>query len=52
MSGSGSACFGVFAPEADVSALERGWPAGTRTWRTHLLSRAAYRDATRCVAVP
>ncbi|BCS34648.1 4-diphosphocytidyl-2C-methyl-D-erythritol kinase [Luteitalea sp. TBR-22] len=49
MSGSGSACFGVFSPDVDLAALEVGWPEGTRIWRTHLLSRAAYEEATRCV---
>ena len=42
MSGSGSACFGVFEPEADLGAVERGWPEGTRVWRTRLVSHAAY----------
>ena len=33
MSGSGSACFGLFAPQADLSAFWEGWPDGTRVWR-------------------
>ncbi len=49
MSGSGSACFGVFEPEADLGAVERGWPEGTRVWRTRLVSRAAYGELTACV---
>ena len=48
MSGSGSACFGLFDAAADLSPLEGSWPAGTRLWRTCLLSRAAYADATTC----
>ena len=48
MSGSGSACFGLFDPSADVSALLAGWPPGTRAWRTDLLSRTAYVERTQC----
>ena len=48
MSGSGSACFGLFAPGVDLSVIEVGWPDGTRVWRTQLLSRAEYQSATRC----
>jgi hypothetical protein len=49
MSGSGSACFGLFDPEADISRLTHGWPEGTRVWTTALLDRAAYADRTACV---
>ena len=49
MSGSGSACFGVFPPGGDITAVETAWPEGTRVWRTRLLSRAEYADATACV---
>lgn len=49
MSGSGSACFGLFPPDRDLRALEDGWPPGSQVWRTHLLSRAAYADQTSCV---
>jgi len=48
MSGSGSACFGLFAPDADVSGLEASWRNGTVVWRTRLLSRAAHARATAC----
>ncbi len=50
MSGSGSACFGLFAPGADTGAIESGWPSGTRLWRSRLLSAAEYAAATACVA--
>jgi 4-diphosphocytidyl-2-C-methyl-D-erythritol kinase len=49
MSGSGSACFGVFDPAADVAAVATGWPEGTGVWHTRLLSRAAYAEMTRCL---
>ena len=52
MSGSGSACFGLFPPTASLDRLEAGWPVGTRVWRTRLLSREAYADAVRCIAAP
>jgi 4-diphosphocytidyl-2-C-methyl-D-erythritol kinase len=48
MSGSVSACFGVFGPDTDLTALEHGWPDGTRTWRTTLVSRAGHALLTRC----
>jgi 4-diphosphocytidyl-2-C-methyl-D-erythritol kinase len=50
MSGSGSACFGLFEPAADLRALDEGWPEGARVWRTHTLSRAAYAEATAVTA--
>lgn len=46
MSGSGSACFGVFEPGVDVTPLTRGWADGTRVWVTSSLSRRAYGEAT------
>ena len=46
MSGSGSACFGLFPMTASLEGLEAGWPAGTRVWRTRLLARADYEAAT------
>jgi 4-diphosphocytidyl-2-C-methyl-D-erythritol kinase len=46
MSGSGSACFGLFDPAVDVASLRRGWPAGTRVWVTGTLTRAAYAETT------
>jgi 4-diphosphocytidyl-2-C-methyl-D-erythritol kinase len=49
MSGSGSACFGVFDPAADVASVATGWPEGTGVWRTRLLSRAAYTEMARCL---
>ncbi len=49
MSGSGSACFGLFDPDADLSRLRHGWPEGTRFWHTALLDRAAYAERTDCV---
>lgn len=49
MSGSGSACVGLFEPDADISSLLGGWPEGTRIWRTALLDRAAYAERTVCV---
>jgi 4-diphosphocytidyl-2-C-methyl-D-erythritol kinase len=48
MSGSGSACFGIFAPDADVSGLDAAWRDGTIVLRTRLLSRAAHARATAC----
>lgn len=48
MSGSGSACFGLFEPGADVAPLLDGWPEGTRVWRTALLDSAAYAQRTAC----
>ncbi|MCC6163094.1 MAG: 4-(cytidine 5'-diphospho)-2-C-methyl-D-erythritol kinase [Acidobacteria bacterium] len=48
MSGSGSACFGLFDPAMDVSALLAGWPAGTRVWQTPLLGRAEYGKCREC----
>lgn len=48
MSGSGSACFGLFDAPDVPEALLTGWPVGTRVWRTILLSRAAYAERTRC----
>ena len=48
MSGSGSACFGLFSPDADVSGLESAWQDGTVVWRTRLLSREAHDRATTC----
>jgi len=50
MSGSGSACFGMFEPAADLGAVDRGWPEGMRVWRTRTLSRAAYTEATAVTA--
>lgn len=47
MSGSGSACFGMFAPGADLSALEVGWPDGTRVWRSRTIGRERYAALTR-----
>ena len=52
MSGSGSACFGVYDVAADVGALLGGWPDGTRTWRTSVLSRAGHAEAVRCRPAP
>lgn len=57
MSGSGSACFGLFDPSrADIDdalgALRADWPEGTRVWMSRLLSRESYRAATAVVAVP
>lgn len=52
MSGSGSACFGLFDPAADVTALLHGWADGTRVWVTRTLSRPAYGDATAVLEVP
>ncbi len=49
MSGSGSACFGVFPPGVVPAELETGWKPGTRVWRTRVMSRAEYRDATVCI---
>ena len=48
MSGSGSACFGLFEPDADLSSLADGWPEGTRVWHTALLDRTAYAERTAC----
>jgi 4-diphosphocytidyl-2-C-methyl-D-erythritol kinase len=52
MSGSGSACFGLFPLDVDLERLETGWPPGTRVWRTRLLSRAEYEAATGCSHIP
>jgi 4-diphosphocytidyl-2-C-methyl-D-erythritol kinase len=50
MSGSGSACFGVFesAESAAVAALaaRRAWPPPWQVWETVTLPVAAYREAT------
>jgi len=46
MSGSGSACFGLFPLDVDLDRLEAGWPPDTRVWQTRLLSRAEYDNAT------
>lgn len=51
MSGSGSACFGLFAGAADLLPLADGWPEGTRVWRTELLDRSAYARWTACTLV-
>jgi 4-diphosphocytidyl-2-C-methyl-D-erythritol kinase len=49
MSGSGSACFGLFPPGTDLTAGGASeWPAGTRAWRTRLLSRAEYLATVAC----
>ncbi len=48
MSGSGSACYGLFAPGFDLEAAETGWPSGTRSWRARLLSRDEYSAAAVC----
>lgn len=48
MSGSGSACYGLYGLSGVPVALLAGWPDGTRVWQTTLLSRAAYAVATRC----
>ncbi len=57
MSGSGSALFGLFAPEADLETAAAGWPPGWRVWPTRTLTRAAYRaltavDGPRGVVIP
>jgi 4-diphosphocytidyl-2-C-methyl-D-erythritol kinase len=52
MSGSGSACYGLFAPGVDLTASESDWPAGTTTWRTRLLSRAEYAAMVACRQTP
>jgi len=49
MSGSGSACFGLFEMSRDLGRLAVGWPDGARTWQTRLLSRTEYEGATACV---
>jgi 4-diphosphocytidyl-2-C-methyl-D-erythritol kinase len=50
MSGSGSACFGVFesGEAAAVAALaaRRAWPPTWQVWETVTLPAAAYREAT------
>ena len=46
MSGSGSACFGLFPPGATLPDTGSDWPGGTRVWHTRLLSRAEYQSAT------
>lgn len=51
MSGSGSACFGLFAPGTATDAVLDGWPAGTRVWATRLLTRAAHVQATTVTAL-
>ena len=50
MSGSGSACFGLFAPGHALEPVRSGWPAGTQVWTTHTLDRAAYARATAVVS--
>jgi 4-diphosphocytidyl-2-C-methyl-D-erythritol kinase len=52
MSGSGSACFGLFASPAELSGLEQDWPEGTRVWRTRLLGRLEYAELTAVQKVP
>ena len=52
MSGSGSACFGLFSEVANLDGLEAGWPAGTRVWQTRLLSRAEYEVVTAVTWMP
>jgi 4-diphosphocytidyl-2-C-methyl-D-erythritol kinase len=46
MSGSGSACFGLFPPGVDLPETAAGWPDGARVWPTRLLARAEYTDLT------
>ena len=46
MSGSGSACFGLFPPGAALPDAESDWPNGTRVWHTRLLSRSEYAEVT------
>lgn len=46
MSGSGSACFGLFPPDHDTSALAGGWLPGARVWHTRLLTAAEYATLT------
>src|SRR5690606_19613489 len=46
MSGSGSALFGLFAPDTDLRAAAADWPAAWRVWTTRTLSRADYRAGT------
>ncbi len=50
MSGSGSACFGLFDPATDLGRLASDWPPGSRVYRTSVLTRATYAEWTRCVA--
>ncbi len=49
MSGSGSACVGLFDPGADLSRVVDQWPEGTQVWHTVLLDRPAYAERTACV---
>ncbi len=47
MSGSGSACFGLFdASGAADAAASHGWAEGWHVWRTRTLSRSEYRVLT------
>lgn len=46
MSGSGSACFGMFDPGTTLPGASAGWPDGSLVWRTHTISRLAYVDLT------
>lgn len=48
MSGSGSACFGLYDPSVALTPLLTGWPAGTRAWCSTLLPREVYAAVTRC----
>ena len=52
MSGSGSACFGLFPAGATLPDTESDWPDGTRVWHTRLLSRSEYADLTVVRASP
>lgn len=48
MSGSGSACYGLFGPSGVPEAALADWPEGTRVWPSRLLSRHDYVATTRC----
>ena len=48
MSGSGSACFGLFDPAANLGALASGWPDGTCVWHTRAPGPSRVRRTDRC----
>lgn len=52
LSGSGSACFGLFERRSAAAAAAADWPDGWRAWHTHTLDARQYREATTPQLVP
>jgi 4-diphosphocytidyl-2-C-methyl-D-erythritol kinase len=52
LSGSGSACFGLFEHQQGAVAAASDWPDGWMAWHSHTLDAGQYREATMPRRVP